>query len=66
MWHAIILIDLISLNFYAIRSDPEPQIEDDGHRIRAVMWMVACDVKGMTTFARNSHQTQGILVDKIS
>lgn len=38
---------LLSLNLYANSSNPEPQIEDDGHRIRAVMWMVACGVKGV-------------------
>ena len=39
---------LLSLNLYVNNTNPEPQIEDDGHRIRAVMWMVACDVKGIT------------------
>lgn len=39
---------LLSLSLYTSSGGPEPQIEDDGHRVRAVMWMVACEVKGIT------------------
>ena len=40
---------LLSLNLYANNGSPEPSIEDDGHRIRAVMWLLACKAKSITS-----------------